>query len=269
MPSLAAILGQQDQNSLFGAVNRKTSLPASLAHKSLATKEAEQREEIAATGKVSRDMDAFRAAVAEAGSLEEALAKPAVHGALSSVYEIDILGKAPDRFAQMASSDPDDATSPAAKSRDTGMIRLAEDLKKSGDGLGLLKDADYLKALEDTLVSIEFETRAQAVSPEAADAFYFERKAPSLEGPMDILANPRVRDVVYGALGLGDDVKSQSVSKQAAVLGERLDFSKLTDADYVKQLSVDFINATERTNAQPSLAALLNGGAGSLFNTLA
>lgn len=272
MPSLATLLGGQNQSPLFGALNNKPAISAKLAHQSLATQKDEEREAIASTGKVDRDMSAFKRAVGEAKTLTEALSDPTVHRLLSDIYEIDILGGNSGRFADIVSSDPDDPTSLAARSRDKGMIALAEDLKLAGDGLGLLRDDAFREAIEETLVSIEFEAKAQEVNPAAADAFYFERNAAGLGNAMDVLSNARLRDVAFGAFNIPDSYKSRPIAEQAAALEDKLDFEKLQDSDYVKELSVNYLNAVDRQQpvGKPSLATMLQpSGTGALFNTLA
>lgn len=272
MPSLAVLLGGQNQSPLFNSLNNKPAISAKLAHESLATQREEERTAIASAGKVDREMAAFTRVADNAGTLQDALSDPTVHRALSKVYEIDILGGNAQRFAEIVSSDPDDPTSLAARSRDKGMIELAEDLKLSGDGLGLLRDEAFQNAVQESLVSIEFEAKAAEVNPAAGDAFYFERHAAGIEGPMDILSNARLRDVAFGALNVPDNYKSRPIAEQAAVLEDKLDFSRMQDLEYVKELSVSYLNAVDRQQpvGKPSLATILQpSGTGALFNTLA
>ncbi|WP_259782523.1 DUF1217 domain-containing protein [Aestuariispira ectoiniformans] len=272
MPSLAVLLGGQNQSPLFNSLNNKPAISAKLAHDSLATQKDEKQSAIATAGKVERDMAAFKRAVGNATTLEEALSDPTVHRMLSQVYEIDILSNNSERFAQIVSTNPDDPTSLAARSRDKGMIALAEDLQRVDNGLGLLQDETFQNAIQDTVVSVEFEAKAADVNPAAANAFYFERNAAGLETPMDVLSNSRIRDVVFGALDLPDSYKSQPIAKQAAVLAEKLDFTKMQDPDYIKELSVNYLNTIDRQQpvGKPSLATILQpSGTGALFNTLA
>lgn len=272
MPSLAILLGGQNQSPLFNSVASKPAISAKLAHQSLTTQQDQERDAIALAGKVEREMSTFKRVASEAGTLQELLSDSTAHRVLAAVYEIDILGGNSDRFAQIVASDPDDPTSLVAQSRNKGMINLAEDLKLADDGLGLLQDEQFQAAIQETLVAIEFETKAGSVNPAAADAFYFERKAAGVEGAMDILANKRLRDVAFGALNLPEGYKSRPLFEQAAILQDKLDFTKLQDSDYVKELSIDYLNAIDRQQpvGKPSLATILQpSGTGALFNTLA
>lgn len=270
-PSLAILLAGQDQNSLFSSINNKPAVSAKLTHQSLSSKEAEEKQAIASKSSVERQLDNFDKAVANATTLEEALSDPTVHKVLTKIYEVKILSGNSDRFANLAASDPEDSTSEAARSRDRGIIKLATDLTKSGDGLGLLKDAEYLSSLKDHLVSIEFEEKARAINPAAGDAFYFERKSAGLTRALDILADSATRDVVFGALKFPDSYKSQSLEFQIQKLDEKLDYSDFQDMDYVKSMSVDYLNGLALTQAtgKPSLLSILqSSGTGSLFDVI-
>lgn len=270
-PSLAILLGGQDQNSLFNSISNKPAVSAKLTHQSLSSKEAEEKQAIASRSSIERQLENFDKAVANATTLEEALSDPTVHKVLTKIYEIKILSGNSDRFATLAASDGTDPASEAAMSRDRGIISLATDLEKSGDGLGLLKDADYLSSLQDHLVSIEFEEKARAINPAAGDAFYFERKSAGLKSGIDILADSATRDVVFGALRIPDSYKSQSLEVQIQKLDEKLDYEKFQDMDFVKSMSVDYLNGIANTQAtgKPSLMSILqSSGTGGLFDVL-
>ncbi|WP_181905381.1 DUF1217 domain-containing protein [Aestuariispira insulae] len=266
---LSILTGGLKQDDVFSYVNAKTSVPAKSVHQSLVADQLEKREEIAASSQVKRDMRAFREAVAKADNLEQALADPTVHKVMSSIYEVEILQQSPDRFAKIMMTDPDDPTSLLGRTRDKGLIAMGKDFKAAGDTLGLLKDTEYQEAIENSVVSIQFEAAAALTSPAAADAFYFERKASTVDTPMDILANPRLRDVVYGALGFSDRDKALPIEEQYLKLAGALDFQALEENDhYVRDIAVTYLNNMDRQQSPDTGALSILGGGGGLVNIL-
>ncbi|MDX1736595.1 MAG: DUF1217 domain-containing protein [Alphaproteobacteria bacterium] len=270
--SLALILGQNNQNSLLNAVTKKATVSPKLAHQSMTVKEVEQRDILSQKDSIERSFRAFNKALENANSVEDALADPDIHRMLNQVYEIKILSGNHERFAKVAASDPDDPNSESSRSRDRGLIKLAQDIQKSGDGLGLLKDKDFQEGLRDVLVSIDFEANAREVNPAAADAFYFERKSVDINNAWDILSSGKVRDVVFGALNIPDQYKSRPLQEQVALLDSKLDYDKFKDISYVKQLSVDHLTRLEysQPSGKPNPMAILNTGrgTGALFDLM-
>lgn len=270
-PSLAHLLIGQDQSSLFSNINKKPAVSAKLVHDSLSSKEIEQRQKIASRGVIERQIDKFQNAVKKANSLDEALRDPSVHSVLNEIYEIKILSGNSDRFAKLATTDPEDKHSDVARSRDRGLIDLATDLKKSGNGLDFLANPEFLSKVKDHLVSIEFEEKARNMNPAAGDAFYFERKSADIKRGMDILANSVVRDVVFEALKIPDSYKSKPLETQIKKLNEKLDYSKFQDPKFVKEMSADFLNQKliKQPSGKPSMLNILqSSGTGGLFNIL-
>ena len=266
---MSILTGGLKQDDVFSYINVKPSVPAKSVHQSMQADQLETREEIAASAQVQRDMRAFREAVANAETLEEALADPTVHKVMSSIYEVEILLQAPDQFAKVMMTDPEDPASLLGRTRDKGMIAMGKDFAAAGDALGLLQDAEYQEAIENSVISIKFEEAAARTSQAAADAFYFERKASTVESPMDILANPRLRDVVYGALGLTDQDKARPIEEQYAKLAGALDFEGLVNDDYyVRDIAISYLNNNDRQQSPDNSALSILGGGGGLVNIL-
>lgn len=97
-------------------------------------------------------------------------------------------------------------------------------------------------------------------------ALYFERKAASITGPFDILADKALVKVVYTSLGMPESFAMANIDKQAAVLEQRLNFDEFKDPakldTFLRRFATlwDFQNGTPATS---SIATLIMAGPGS------
>ena len=90
-------------------------------------------------------------------------------------------------------------------------------------------------------------------------ALYFERKASSITSAFGILADPALAKVVYTALGLPDSFRSADIDRQAALIGERLNFEDFKDPELTGEFLKRFTSLWELSNPsspQASITAL-------------
>lgn len=95
-------------------------------------------------------------------------------------------------------------------------------------------------------------------------ALYFERMAPTIEGPFDILADPALAKVARTALGLPSEFSAADLDRQAEVLSARLDLDSFTDPEAVGRFLTRFTalwDVSEGSGSDPVLA--LFGGTAS------
>jgi hypothetical protein len=67
-------------------------------------------------------------------------------------------------------------------------------------------------------------------------ALYFQRKAPQIEGPFDILSDRALTRFAYTMLGLSPSTSAINIDKQAAILQSRIDFTELKSPERVARL---------------------------------
>ncbi len=93
-------------------------------------------------------------------------------------------------------------------------------------------------------------------------ALYFERKAKTVTSAYSILADKALYQVARTSLGLPSAISGTDIDKQAQILSAKIDFTKLSDPAYVKQLITRFLGRYEAENstAQTSPAAALISG---------
>ncbi|WP_374631014.1 DUF1217 domain-containing protein [Pannonibacter indicus] len=99
-------------------------------------------------------------------------------------------------------------------------------------------------------------------------ALYFERKADSITGPYDILADRALAKVVYTSLGLSDSFAMADVDKQAAYLKQRLNMDDFQDPakldEFLRRFTImwDIQNGSPAVNSVPNI--ILSGTNGTI-----
>jgi hypothetical protein len=86
-------------------------------------------------------------------------------------------------------------------------------------------------------------------------ALYFERKAASIDSPMDILADPALLKVVQVATGLSPLTAAADIDRQAAMISARLDVDELQEPDKLARFLARFTSMWELENRPQAAAA--------------
>jgi hypothetical protein len=97
-------------------------------------------------------------------------------------------------------------------------------------------------------------------------ALYFERMAPSIDSPFDILGDKALSQVARTVLGLPEAFAGADIDRQAQVLSERLDIASLSDPAEVDSLLTRFTalwDATRGGGATDPVLSLFGPGSAS------
>lgn len=99
-------------------------------------------------------------------------------------------------------------------------------------------------------------------------ALYFERKAPTLTNAYEILGDKALLSMVQATFGWPATMSNADIDKQAKMIEDRIDFSKMSDPDYVSKFISRFTAMYEMSNptasSPASIASLLLGGTSSV-----
>lgn len=99
-------------------------------------------------------------------------------------------------------------------------------------------------------------------------ALYFERKASTLSSAYEILGDKALLAMVQTTFGWPSSISNADIDKQAKMIEEQIDFSKMSDPDYVSKLISRFTAMYEMNNpnasSPASIASLLLGGTSSV-----
>ncbi|QFU17657.1 DUF1217 domain-containing protein [Microvirga thermotolerans] len=87
-------------------------------------------------------------------------------------------------------------------------------------------------------------------------ALYFERKAPGINSPYDILADPALLQVVQTALNIPETASGGGIDAQAAMIEHKLDIDSLSDPEKVKRFLQRFTTMWDAKNNAASSPVL-------------
>ena len=92
-------------------------------------------------------------------------------------------------------------------------------------------------------------------------ALYFERKAPTVDSILGLLADPALLKVTQTMFGFSEATGALDIDKQVAMFSKRLDVEDLKDPEKLKKLITRFTSMWE-VNRQPAVssASILIGG---------
>lgn len=90
-------------------------------------------------------------------------------------------------------------------------------------------------------------------------ALYFQRKAPDITSPLQLLADPALLKVAQTALGISPSTSAMPLDRQVALIASRLDVEDLQDPDKLQGFLNRFASLWELQNptAQPAGATVL------------
>lgn len=100
-------------------------------------------------------------------------------------------------------------------------------------------------------------------------ALYFERKAPGIKNPYDILADTALLQVVRTALGIPEAAAGGDIDAQAAMIQDRLDLDSLKEPEGLNRFLKRFTalwDAQNNAGADPAVALFTGASASSGMN---
>lgn len=120
----------------------------------------------------------------------------------------------------------------------------------------------------DKYVRQTLETEAGSQNEGVRLALYFERKASTLTNAYEILGDKALLTMMQTTFGWPSAMSNADIDKQAKMIEGKVDFSKMSDPDYVSKLISRFTAMHEMNNptasSPASIASLLLGGTSSV-----
>jgi hypothetical protein len=121
------------------------------------------------------------------------------------------------------------------------------------------------QAVVDRYVRQTLESEAGADDDGVRLALYFQRQAPHVTSPYDLLADPALWQVVKTAFGFPDEMANAAIEQQAAAVLDRMPISDLHDPAKLDQLITRFTaiwDVTHNSQNDPTLALFIDQGDG-------
>jgi Protein of unknown function (DUF1217) len=205
------------------------------------------------------------------GSVDDLLADKRMIAYVTNAYGLDSDSVSKDTLRKVLTSDPMDKSSFVnTKGQDPRFRDLAAAFNFSEDGKIKRVPAQAAQTRSDVLEISDSYVR-QTMESDAGDqnegvrlALYFQRKAPSVTSPLDILADKALFEVVRTAFGLPDAMSQASIDLQSAMIKKRLDVADLKDPKKVDKFLAQFAAMYDVANnpatASSGALAILDGG---------
>ncbi|MDH7786856.1 hypothetical protein QBD01_002883 [Ochrobactrum sp. 19YEA23] len=138
----------------------------------------------------------------------------------------------------------------------------------AGKGAEATQSTDVQQGVVDKYLRQTLETEAGGQNEGVRLALYFERKASNITNAYEILGDKALLTTVQTIFNWPATMSNADVDKQAKMLEAKIDFSKMSDPDYVSKLISRFTAMYEMNNptasSPASIASLLLGSASSV-----
>lgn len=118
--------------------------------------------------------------------------------------------------------------------------------------------AEQAKATIEKYTRQKLELDAGASNENVRLALYFQRKAPDISDPYQVMADPALLKVVQTALGLPKEVGAIDLDKQAAIYKERIDFADFKDPVKLQSFISRFSALADAQNGSAAAASAVS-----------
>lgn len=238
--------------TLYGGTGTSSDAASSLA--ALKNAEANGTKLIAAEAKdpaVSRDVTAFRSAVANATDAKSLLGNAAFMKVFLTANGLSDQIDYPALAKKALLSDTSDTASLANTLTDTRWKAVAKTYDFA-NGLTNLKKSGVLDTLADGYAEMSWRQSLDDATPGLSKALTFRSQASSITSVDQILGDSVLRSVVTTALGLPLEIALQPLEAQEKAISSRLDLSKLKDSKFVETFTQKYLIAAAGDDSSSS-----------------
>lgn len=192
---------------------------------------------------VARDIAAFQKGIANAKTIQGALANPDVLKVLLTANNLGgSIGFT--ALAQKAlMSDPSDSSSLANQldATDSAWLTAVKTYDFAKNGLAELQNPQVQASLANAYAQIQWEQSLDQQTPGLSSAMQFQSQAASITNVDQILGDPVNRDVVLTALNIPLQIAYQDLPGQENAVTSRLDIGQLQNPHFVQALVQQYL----------------------------
>jgi len=257
--SSTAILG-----ALYGAGRKTSAISTGNPLVDLKLAQKNQASAIAREAKdpeVARDIAAFEKGIAQAATIDQALANPNVLKVLLTANGLASQLPYPALAKKVLLSDPTDSKSLVNKLGNNAWLAMVKTTNFAKNGLTQLQNPEVRATLTSGYAEVKWRQALDQATPGLSNALAFLDKASTLASYYDILGDPVGRAVVTTALGIPKQIAFQELTAQVTAVSSRLDVKKLQDPKFVQTLTNRYLLAMQQeaqANASTGQADLIS-----------
>jgi hypothetical protein len=211
---------------------------------------------------VKAEVDHYMSRIADIGSVDAFLRDDRVFRFAMAAFGLSEMAYAKAFMRKVLVEGVDDPATFANRLADGRYRELAEafNFKRYGEATTIFDRTR--QGTVDRYVRQKLEEEAGATDENVRLALYFERKAPAITSPLQILADRALVRVVYSALGLAPATSSLAIDAQAELITRRLDITDFRSPEKLRRFLDRFAARADADNAtsaarSPAFSVLL------------
>lgn len=212
---------------------------------------------VAAEPQTSRELAAFRKAVATAKTPADLLANPDARKVLLTANGLGDQSAYTGLANKALLSDTAKPGNLASKLSDTRWLQTAKTYDFAHFGLAILRRPDVLASISNGYAEVQWRKGLDASTPGLSKALDFRDRAGSIKSALQVLGDPTFREVVTTALGIPKQIAFQSIEAQELAITSRIDLDKFKSPAFVEQFTKRFLIAAG--NASPTSSTPATG----------
>jgi hypothetical protein len=212
---------------------------------------------------VSRDIAAFKTAVASATTPAQLLQNPTVLKVLLTVNGLasQIGYTALAQKALLSNPSQGNSLANQLSSTNSNWLTAAQAYSFATAGLSVIQKPATLASIANAYAQQTWMTSLDQGTPGLSNALSFRAQASSITSVDQILGDATLRTVVTTALGIPEQIAYQSLSAQEQAISSRLDIKQFSDPSFVNSFTQRYLLAAgaaagSSASASPSLDSL-------------
>jgi hypothetical protein len=214
----------------------------------------------------SRAIDSFLSQVKDIETVDQFVDNYEVYSFVMKAFDLEdqIFGKAMIKAALKSNIEDDEAL--INRLTDPRIKDLYDAMGFGEDGEGNINTilSSWRNRMVDRYVDRIFVNGQAEQNNTVGAALEFRRRAAEIDGPFDVLKNVDTANFMRKVLGLPDQMVQLDIDRQAAILEEKYDLSKLKDPEEVERLIQKFViisDAQDGTNVATNPVVMMMQGA--------
>lgn len=201
---------------------------------------------------IANTITAFKTAVANATSIQNALLNPDVQQVLLTANGLSNYIGETALVQKVLLSDPSDPNSLVNQMNDPTFLSTVQTYNFAQNGLAELQNPQVVSTLANAYAEVQWRQGLDQATPGLANALTFLSQASSITSANDVLSNDTNFQVITTALGIPEDIVFQDQSAQESAITSKLDISQLQNRNYVTSLTDQYLLTMQENNQSNS-----------------
>lgn len=196
---------------------------------------------VSKSAEVQAEVTYFKTKVARTDNVDDLLKDTRALRFMLKAYDLEDQLQYPARIKQILKGDPSNPNALVNRMTSAGYRQINAAFDFFNSGMSKLKTESFQAEVVAKYYSARGEQSLSELSPDLADALYFERMIGKARNGYEVIGDPILFDVAKRALNLPPLAGSAKIEKLKALIESKMDFKKLNDVSYVKKLAERFL----------------------------